>query len=566
MKEIRDLINKSLKSLDLPVVEYGVEHPKDESHGDYSCNVAMILSKQIGKNPRELATQIVEQIYKDPFFVKMIEKVEVAGPGFINFYLKREFFVGEAKNAIEVGYGSNATGAGKLAIVEYSSPNIAKPFTIGHLRSTVIGDSIANILEFSGWKVMRDNHLGDWGTQFGKQIAAIKRWGRVEQIEQAENPVKELVALYVKFHEEAEKEPSLNDEARAWFKKLEAGDTEARTLWQMCIDWSWKEFSRIYALLGVKHSTEFNGGRGLGESFFEDKMGEIVKLLETKEWYKEGKEGAKLVFFPEDKYSPAMILKKDGATLYHTRDLATDKYRKDNYNPDLIINEVGSEQQLYFQQLYEIENMLSWFEQGQRVHVMHGMFRFAEGKMSTRKGNVIWLEEVLDEAISRAEKLGKGDSKVATEVGIGALKWNDLKGEARRDIIFDWEEILNMKGNSGPFVQYTYARSMSILRKFKVKSSSESMDLKELQPQERALLRWIYRYPEVVADAARAYAPHMVATYIFDLSARFNTFYQTCRVEEDGKVNRLRYLLTQATANVLKSGLNLLGIVAPEEM
>lgn len=564
MKMIKETIEKAMRELGMPTVEFSVDHPKDENHGDYSCNVAMVLAKQVGKAPRELAEQIISGI-KDQLS-EICEKVEVAGAGFINFYLKPEFFVEQAQKAVEPGYGKNEEGGGKLAIVEYSSPNIAKPFTIGHLRSTVIGDAVANLLEFGGWKVLRDNHLGDWGTQFGKQIAAIKKWGDLAKIGEAENPVKELVALYVKFHEEAEKDPTLEDEARAWFKKLEDGDVEARRLWQMCIDWSWKEFGRIYTILGIHHSQEFNKGRGLGESFFEDKMGAVLKILDKQPWYKEGKEGAKLVFFPNDKYSPAMILKKDGATLYHTRDLATDKYRLDVYKPDLIINEVGAEQQLYFQQLYEIEKMLGWYSEGQRVHVMHGMFRFKEGKMSTRKGNVIWLEEVLDEAVKRAETLGKGNTKVAAPVGIGALKWNDLKGEARRDIVFDWDEILNMKGNSGPFVQYTYARANSILHKFKIGTKGGKPKMQDLVEQEMSLLRWLYRYGEVVAEAGENFAPHLVATYIYELAQRFNTFYQACRVEEDGEVNELRYLLTQATANVLKSGLGLLGITAPEEM
>ncbi len=617
MQVIKNLINKALEELKLESVEFSVTHPKEESHGDYSVNVAMILAKKISKNPRELAQEIVERLTANGLQHTAIEKVEVAGAGFINFYLKKEFFLEQVQKATKPGFGKNQSGKGKLAIVEYSSPNIAKPFTIGHLRSTVIGDAVANLLEMNGWKVMRDNHLGDWGTQFGKQIYAIINLGKgskqlnIETIEGVEKPVEELVKLYVEFHEKAEKDPKLEVEARSWFKKLEDGDQEARELWQKCIDWSWKEFSRIYELLDIHHSKEFNGGRGLGESFFEDKMGDVLRILDKQEWYKEGKEGAKLVFFPNDKYSPAMILKKDGATLYHTRDLATDKYRLDTYNPDLVINEVGAEQQLYFQQLYEIEKMLGWYKDGQRVHVMHGMFRFKEGKMSTRKGNVIWLEEVLDEAIKRSYELIRGATKgrigwnkilannpkaaidnklvesmeqimsvkdaenleevLAQQVGIGSLKWNDLKGEARRDIVFDWEEILNMKGNSGPFVQYTYARCSSILRKFQVDSTkygtlSELLQGTEPCKEEMSLLRWIYRYPEVVSEAGVHYAPHLVATYIYELSQRFNSFYQACRVEEKGEVNTLRYLMTQATAKVLESGLSLLGIQAPEEM
>lgn len=614
MKIIKEVIERAVKKLGSAGGDFSVEHPRDERHGDYSTNVAMILwgdlnqptssdhspkvaqgSKLAGvKSPRELASKIVTQLHSDTV-TQIWDKVEVAGSGFINFFLKKEFFLEEMKKASEDGYGKNEAGKGKLAIVEYSSPNIAKPFTIGHLRSTVIGDAVANLLEFTGWRVLRDNHLGDWGTQFGKQICAIKHWGDLAKIEKSENPVKELVTLYVKFHEEAEKDPTLEDEARAWFKKLEEGDVEARELWQRCIDWSWVEFRRIYEMLGIKHSEEFNGGRGLGESFFEDKMGEIVEILNTKGMLKEGEKGAKLVFFPDEKYSPAMILKKDGATLYHTRDLATDKYRRDKYKPDLIVNEVGAEQQLYFQQLYEMERMLGWYKEGQRVHVMHGMYRFAAGKMSTRKGNVIWLEEVLEEAVKRASILQKAERKwddtgvtskstkltvgakkhlvgvakgwdLAEQVGIGALKWNDLKGEAKRDIVFDWNEVLNMKGNSGPYLQYTYARARSVLRKATT-TRVEPSQLDQIQGfnpsmEELSILRWLYRYPEVVAEAGEKFAPHMVAGYIYELATRFNTFYNQHQIVG----NQARVELTRAVANVLKSGLEVLGIQAPKEM
>jgi arginyl-tRNA synthetase len=582
------------------VPDFNVSHPKDEAHGDYATNLALLLAKKLGKNPREVAEKLITSLHNDTFLATLIDttKIEVAGAGFINFTLKTEYLLGEMRRAQDENYGRSHKGKDKLAIVEYSSPNIAKPFTIGHLRSTVIGDAVANLLELNGWEVLRDNHLGDWGTQFGKQICAIKHWGNIEDIEKSENPVKELVALYVRFHEEAEKEPLLEEEAREWFKKLEQGDKEARKLWQQCIDWSYAEFRKIYDLLGIQHSDEFNAGRGLGESFFEDKMSTVVAELRKRNLLVQGKEGAQLVFFPNDKYSPAMILKKDGSSLYHTRDLATDKYRLDNYHPDLVINEVGAEQELYFKQLFEMEYMLNWYNPGQRVHVMHGMYRFKEGKMSTRKGNVIWLEEVLEEAVGRAWDLQKIISKpdesgyyidskslkysigarknivgfgkrleLAEMVGVGALKWNDLKGEAKRDIIFDWDDVLNMKGNSGPFVQYSYARASSILKKFKIDSEpSKTRKPSNFEDSELALMRWLYRYPEVIEEAGRTLSPHMIAGYVYELSARFNSFYQSCRVEEDGVVNTLRYELTEAVANVLKSGLSALGIAAPEEM
>lgn len=596
------------------VPDFDVSHPKAEAHGDYATNLALLLAKKLGMNPREVAEKLITSLQSDVDLSTLIDtsNINVAGAGFINFNLKTDWLVGEMQKAKVEGYGRNEKGKNKLAIVEYSSPNIAKPFTIGHLRSTVIGDAVANLLELNGWNVLRDNHLGDWGTQFGKQICAIKHWGDIRSIEQSENPVKELVALYVRFHEEAEKNPSLEDEARTWFKKLESGDEEARVLWQQCIDWSYTEFRKIYDLLGINHSVEFNNGRGLGESFFEDKMSAVVAQLRKKSLLQVGKEGAQLVFFPNDKYSPAMILKKDGSSLYHTRDLATDKYRLDNYGPDLVINEVGAEQELYFKQLFEIEYMLGWYKIGQRVHVMHGMYRFKEGKMSTRKGNVIWLEEVLEEAVRRAWDLQKIESKpdesgynvdskslkysigarksligfgkrldLAETVAVGALKWNDLKGEAKRDIIFDWDDVLNMKGNSGPFVQYSYARASSILKKFgDARKSSEVSTSSNFEDSELSLLRWVYRYPEMVEEAGRALAPNMVASYIYELSARFNTFYQSCRVVDPpssrrggttvgaggGVVNGFRYELVEAVANVLSSGLNTLGISSPNEM
>ena len=583
MQIIKEVIEQVVGELGLPAVspsagsglKFVVEHPKDESNGDWSSNVAMVLAKSQGKNPREIAESIVGEINKVTNLVEIVEKIEVAGAGFINFTLKQEHLWKRVGEVMQDGYGSSESGKGKTVIVEYSSPNIAKPFTVGHLRSTVIGDAVANLLEMNGWRVLRDNHLGDWGTQFGKQIVAIKRWGDLDLIEKAENPVKELVELYVRFHKEAEEDESLVDEARAWFRKLEDGDKEARELWSKCVEWSWKEFSRIYELLGVKHSDEFQNGRGLGEAFFEDKMGVVVEALEKKKILKEGERGAKLVFFPDDKYPPAMILKGDGATLYHTRDLATDKYRLDEYKPDLIINEVGAEQTMYFRQLYEIEQMLGWYDDAQRVHIAHGMIRFADGKMSTRRGNVIWLNEVLTEAIKRAGEMQKdptsptaslGASELAKMVGIGALKWNDLKGESKREMVFDWDEILNMKGDSGPYVQYTFARAMSVGRRVGVSASQKiSESVSQLSEEELSIARWLDRYPELVHEAGERYAPHMVAGYVYELATRFNTFYNKHQIvgsDEEGE----RVELTRAVASVIESGLGILGIEAPKEM
>ncbi|HKB88498.1 MAG TPA: arginine--tRNA ligase [Patescibacteria group bacterium] len=557
-----------LKSELEKILGYEVEATENSDFGDYSSNVALSH-----KPPREFAEMELVKLKANKKLNEFVDKIEIAGPGFINFWLKRDVLVGNLTQIVEEKekYGTNDTGKGKLAIVEYSSPNIAKPFTVGHLRSTIIGDAVANLLTASGWKVMRDNHLGDWGTQFGKQIYAIKAWGNEEEIAKSENPVKELVALYVKFHEEAEKDPSIEDGARAWFKKLEDGDQEAKRLWQKCIDWSFVEFDKIYSTLNVSFSDEFEGGRGLGESFFESRMGIVIDELTKKRLLKVGKEGAKLVFFPKDKYPALMIVKKDGATLYATRDLATDKYRKEKYDPDLIINEVGSEQALYFRQIYETEKLLGWFKDEQRVHIGHGLIRFKEGKMSTRKGNVIWMEEVLNEALSRAKKLGSDSEKLIKEVAIGALKYNDLKRDSKTDIVFDWDEILNMEGNSGPYLQYTVARTNSVLSKAR-STMHDARDVSDfdirtsnLNDEELGVLRTLVRFPEVIATASKNYSPNLLCNYLYDLAQKYNGFYNAHKII-GGENEEFKLELTKGVGQVLKNGLKLLGIQTPEKM
>lgn len=576
---VRELTNEDIK------VELSI--PKDDIHGDYTSNVALRLAKILGKNPLEIAKDIAEKIMLVQSQLE-IEKTEAVAPGFINFYLSKEALIKSAEEILEnpEKAGTSASLKNKKAVVEYSSPNIAKPFTIGHLRSTIIGDAIANLLEAIGYTVYRDNHLGDWGTQFGKQIYAIKHWGDEKQLDAMENPVKELVLLYVKFHKEAEKHPEIEDEARLWFKKLEDGDTEARRLWQKCIAWSWKEFSHIYNMLGVRFSE--NNGKGYGESYFEDKMQPVIDELQQKQLLKEDK-GARLVFFPHDAFPPLMIMKKDGATLYATRDLATDKFRLQHYGKDiLVINEVGSEQSLYFKQLFALEELLGWYKKGQRIHVGHGLFKFKEGKMSTRKGNTIWLEDVLKEAIDRAFTFGRDDwnstnhsqsyadehikgssetQKIAEQVGIGALKWNDLKRNPLHDIIFNWDEVLNMQGNAGPYVQYVYTRTQSLLEKARANTFSFPANYSP-NTDEMRLLSHIQKFAEIVQDAALSYSPNVVTEYLFTLCQLFNNFYQKYRIlnaatEEE---KQFRLALTASIGIVIKQGLYLLGIHAPEKM
>ncbi len=541
---------------DAETLKINLEHPEELAHGDYSCNIAMVLAKQVAQNPRELAENVVAEINERK--PKEIFKVEVAGPGFINFYLSDEFFVSQSKEILnkKEKFGKGEIGKGKKMIVEYSSPNIAKPFTIGHLRSTVIGDAIANILDFSGYKVIRDNHLGDWGTQFGKLIVAIKKWSSVTEIQKSKTPIKDLVALYVKFHDEAEKDITLEDEARSWFTKLEHNNKDAKIIWNICVKLSMKEFEKIYKRLGVKFDTAY------GESFFEDKMKEVIDDVKKLGIAKES-EGAYLVFFDKDKYPPMMLLKKDGSTIYALRDLAADKFRKKKYGKDVtIINEVGMEQSLHFQQVFETEKLLGYSNGNDRIHVKHGFYRFPEGKMSTRKGNGIWLDEVLDEAIEKAAAFDKNTAEV---VGVGAIKFNDLKRESSGDIIFNWDEILNLKGDSGPYLQYSYARAKSILRK--AKEEKIKSNTKKIGGEITTLEKLLYRFPEVVERAGTEYSPHYVATYLIELASSFNNFYGQGKIVDKADVNSpYKAALTEAFSIVLKNGLNLLGIQAPEKM
>lgn len=558
-------------ALDLPIK---LEKPADEKFGDLASNIALVAYKQLTDrftSPRELAEALIQEIKKVDR-ENIIETISVAGPGFINFKLGHDHLINKLQEIIfNKDFPLINLGQGKKAIVEYSSPNIAKPFTIGHLRSTIIGDSVANLLEASGYRVFRDNHLGDWGTQFGKQIVAIKKWGNESEIALADNPVEKLVALYVKFHEEAEKNPELEDEARLWFKKLEDGDEEAHDLWQKCIDWSFREFAKIYDYLQVKFTE--NDGKGYGESYFEPMLKDLIKELQKTGFAREGKEGAILFFFPEDKLSPLMIAKKDGSTLYATRDLATDWWRKNNsryQNEDgsapLVVNEVGAEQAFYFQQLYLAEELLGWYQKGQRVHVKHGLYRFKEGKMSTRKGNVIWLDEVLKKAKNKALDF-TSDEEVATKVSVAALKWNDLKRKSEININFDWDEILNLQGNSGPYMLYAYARARSVLRKAKELNlaQTEKTDF-IVSDLEKTLLSTMNDFAKVVARASSEFAPHYLCTYLFELAQLFNSFYNKYPILNSSPERQFRLDLVEGVALILKKGLNLLGINTLEKM
>lgn len=515
--------------------EVHLEHPELEKFGDFSTNIA--IAKKLNAN--DIAAKI--------------PGATVAGPGFINIRLTNEQLTGLLTNDFQ--FSPKDT----LALIEYSSPNIARPFGIGHLRSTIFGQALYNIYTFLGYQTVGDNHLGDWGTQFGKLIYMIQK----DQV--SDFTIENLEKLYVEFHEH----PEWEAEGRMWFKKLEDGDKEARTIWQKCVEVSLAEFNRIYDLLGIKIDNAH------GESFYEDLMKDVVKDAEK---VAKKSDGALIIEIPGQK-TPLMLLKSDGGTTYATRDLATLKFRKQKWNPKIIVYEVGAEQTLYFIQLFSAAKILGYVtDENILVHTKHGLYLDTDGKrFRTRKGKTIKLDEVLAEAIELAKKFNP-DEKTAKSVGIGAVKYFDLSHNIQSDIIFDWDKIMALEGNSGPYLQYTYARTQSVLAKvqsseFMVnRSSSMNNELTnyELNSEELSILRWIYRFPEVIEEAAGRFAPNLLCNFLYELAQRFNTFYNKHSIlePESGRVEEreFRLAMTARVGEVLKKGLNLLGIEAPEKM
>ena len=580
---LRDLIINSIKQAS-GIDDISLEFPENEEFGDYSSNIALQAFTIIktekwpdgsyigtrkhpsiisGKNSKEMAINIVEKLRKDKELSKIIGKIEVAGPGFINFYLSNEALEEEFKRIIKDGeeYGSLDLGNGKAVVIDYSSPNIAKRFGIGHLRSTVIGQALYNLYKRLGYKVIGDNHLGDWGTQFGALLYQITS----QNLDPAKLSIDKLEELYVDFHKKEADDPSLHDEAKMWFKKLEDGDDQARKIWEEIVKTSLAEFERIYEILGVAIDYAY------GESFYDDKMPAVIEELTKKNLIIKS-EGALIVELPG--MPPGIIVKSDGTTTYLTRDLATIKFRLGEWGPDLFIYEVGADQTLHFRQLFEIARLLGWIDKKEFVHVAHGLIRFAHGKMSTRRGESVKLEDVLNEAIQRAKGIieksetGRGLSEkekeeVAKAVGIGAIKYFDLMHQPLTDIIFDWEKIFVLEGNSAPYLQYTVARTNSVLAKAGNKSSSGAAA--SLNNEELVLLRTLVRFPEMIGLAAKNYSPNLLANYLFELAQKYNNFYNQHRII-GGENEKFRLILTSATGQVLKNGLVILGIETPEKM
>ncbi|MGA2910999.1 MAG: arginine--tRNA ligase [Candidatus Microgenomates bacterium] len=532
--------------------EINLEFPENGSFGDYSTNIALVLAQKKKLNPHELAEELVEKLQENHNLKSVTEKIEVAGPGFINFWLKKDMLL-DTLMQIDVSFGTSGKGKGKTVIIDYSSPNIAKPFGIGHLRSTIIGAALYNLYKALGYEVVGDNHLGDWGTQFGKLLYMI------DSKKVTDFDIAKLEELYVEFHRLTETNETLEEKAREWFKKLEDGDAEAKKIWQKCVDVSLKEFNRIYDLLGVKIDFAF------GESYYESEMRGMMADQAIQRHLEEGKDGAKIIDLSfEGIETPLMFLKSDGATTYATRDLATIKFRVRKWDPDIMIYEVGAEQTLHFKQVFAAARLLKLVKPSvEFVHTAHGLYLAPDGKkFSTRKGKTIKLEEVLDEAIERAKKLGNESGKVAKEVGIGAIKYYDLMHSVQSNVVFDWEEMMNLEGNSGPYLQYTVARTNSVLAKAKKPGKISASDLDK---EELSVLRSLVKFPEVVENAAKLYSPNLLCNFLYDLAQKYNGFYNADKII-GGENEDFRLALTGGVGQVLKNGLNLLGIQTPERM
>ncbi|MCI0331256.1 MAG: arginine--tRNA ligase [candidate division Zixibacteria bacterium] len=539
-----------------------IEVPPQPEFGDFAfpCHG---LAKVMKKNPAVIAAELAAAIT----VVDGIKKVQAAA-GYVNFWVDRSRASREVlKNIFGEGasYGSSKVGEGKTIAIDYSSPNIAKHFGVGHLRSTAIGHSLYRIYRKLGYKTVGINHLGDWGTQFGQLIAAFKKWGSEEKL--SEVPITHLFELYVRFNKEAKENPALAEEGRSWFKKLENGDAETRKLWQHFKDLSLKEFERIYRALGISFDYYW------GESFYNDKIERVIKLLEEKKLSRLS-EGALVVDLSAYDMPPLLLRKKDEATLYSTRDLAAAILRWEQFQFDRSLYVVNVAQDLHFKQLFKTLELAGFDWSSRMVHVSFGWVKFGDAVMSTREGNIVFLKEVLEKGIELAEKTIREKNpdlkdleKTARMIAEGAIMFADLSTRRHKDITFRWEEVLNFEGETGPYLQYTHARLASLLRKYgkpvKGEVNFDLLSSERVWPAARQL----GNFPSTLLAAAEAYEPSFIATHLLDLAKAFNAFYQTERIlTDDAAATDARILLCSCVKTVLKEGLYLLGIESPEEM
>ncbi|MDO5715673.1 MAG: arginine--tRNA ligase [Tissierellia bacterium] len=564
-KEIVKILDSEIESLNSKEIEALIEIPPDYNMGDFAFPV-FSLAKVYRKNPALIAEEIASKLESEFF-----EKVENKS-AYINFYINKKILAQEIikeSRRKRSEFGKIDLGKGQNVIVEFSSTNIAKPFHIGHIRSTVIGDSIRRIYRFLGYHTIAINHIGDYGTQFGMLICAYKKWGSKELIE--ENPIPELLKLYVRINKESEENTALKEESRLWFKRLEDKDPEAVEIWEWFREVSLQEFNRVYKLLDIDYDS-YNG-----ESFYSDKMPAIIEEMHKNNVLEES-EGAQIINLEKYDLPPAIVVKSDGSTIYLTRDIAAAKYRHDIYKPLKNIYVVGSQQSLHFKQLkYAIQEMgYDWFDE--IVYVPFGMISLEDGTLSTRQGKVIYLEDVLCKSIekvmeildTREEDRGqKIDNKqeLAEQVGIGAIKFQELFNQRIKDYTFDWDKTLSFEGETGPYVQYVHARICSLLRKGNFDLNNEIDPQLLHSPEEIDLIRSLYNFTEVVIDAHEKYEPYFITRYIVDLAKNFNKYYNQTQINIDDEIlKNTRLMLCYTVKNVIASGLNLLGIQAPEKM
>ncbi|MGT2951099.1 arginine--tRNA ligase [Streptococcus cuniculi] len=556
---VAEKLATAIPSLDLEAIYALLEKPKSSEMGDIAFP-AFSLAKVERKAPQAIAADIVEKLDTNGF-----EKVVATGP-YVNFFLDKAAISHATLTQVieeKEQYGQQKRGEGQNITIDMSSPNIAKPFSVGHLRSTVIGDALANIYEKMGYKALRINHLGDWGKQFGLLIVAYKLWGDKAAVEA--NPISELLKLYVRINAEADENPELDEEGRKWFKKLEDGDAEALELWQWFRDESLVEFNRIYDKLNI------NFDYIQGEAFYNDKMDKGIEILKEKNLLQESK-GAMIVDLEDYNLPPALIMKSDGATLYITRDIATALYRKEQYNFVKNIYVVGQEQANHFKQLKAVLKEMGFDWSDDMLHIAFGLVTKDKKKLSTRKGNIILLEPTLDEAVSRAlsqieEKNPNLENKeaVAEAVGVGAVKFFDLKTDRENGYDFDLEAMVSFEGETGPYVQYAYARIQSILRKGNFTPAVDNQyQLTDAESWE--IIKHLQNFASVIEKAADKYDPSLIAKYAINLAQAFNKYYAHTRILDESPERDSRLALAYATGLVLKEALRLLGVEAPEKM
>ncbi len=565
-QQIAELLSSVLEEMDQETIANILEVPADETMGDYAFP-CFRLAKIFRKAPPLIAADIATKISDDPLFAK-VEQVNA----YVNMFLSREAFAADIVKQINEAsdaYGRQNVGEGKKVIVEYSSPNIAKPFHIGHIRSTVIGNSIYKIYDALGYDVMRINHLGDYGTQFGKMICAYRRWGNKEDVQKA--PIKTLLSYYTKFHVEAEKNPELEQEARDIFTRLEKGEPEEVDLWKWFREESLKEFTRVYDMLGISFDS-YNG-----ESFYSDKMPRFVEELKEKGLLEES-QGAQIVDLSAYDMSPALITKSDGSTLYITRDIAAAVYRKETYNFDKNIYVVSSGQNLHFQQWFKILELMGYDWSKDCVHVPFGLVSLEEGTMSTRKGRVVFLEDVLNRAVEKTKEtmeekgvVTEDLDAIARQVGIGAVMFQELSNNRIKDYTFKWDRVLNFDGETGPYVQYTHARASAVLRKAGItreEAAALQVDSAYLTSDSAYQLeKLLYQVPQVIREAGEKYEPSIVTRHLIDIAQGFNRFYHDEHILVDNvEEKNAKLALVSAAKAVIKNGLGLLGIQAPEKM